>query len=180
MDYKIVEDLIRTMSASDLSTLELQSDDFTIRMSKGSIGFKDSSATQVIKEVSTITSAQTEPVKPTEVVKPAETVKPVEEAVSAQAADTVASVEAVKSEPVVTGGNLVVSPMVGTFYSSASPDKPAFVSSGSKIQKGEVLCIVEAMKLMNEIESEFAGEVVEILVKNGDMVEYGQPLFRIK
>ena len=75
---------------------------------------------------------------------------------------------------------VVKSPMVGTFYESSAPDKEPFVKVGDKVQKGQVLCIIEAMKLMNEIESEYDGEVVEICVKNGSMVEYGMPLFKIK
>lgn len=77
-------------------------------------------------------------------------------------------------------GNIVKSPMVGTFYSKSAPTADSFVTVGSKVKKGDTLCIIEAMKLMNEIESEFDGEVVEILVKDDDMVEYGQPLFIIK
>lgn len=76
-------------------------------------------------------------------------------------------------------GNIVKSPMVGTFYLKPSPNAEPYVEIGKKIQKGDVLCIIEAMKLMNEIESEFAGEIKEILVKDGDIVEYGKPLFRI-
>lgn len=75
---------------------------------------------------------------------------------------------------------IVKSPMVGTFYSKSSPDAKAYVEIGSKVKKGDILCIVEAMKLMNEIESEFDGEIVEICVKDGDMVDYGKPLFKIK
>ena len=76
-------------------------------------------------------------------------------------------------------GNLIVSPMVGTFYAKPSPDSSPYVEVGSTVKKGDVVCIIEAMKLMNEIESEFDGEIVEILVKNGEPVEYGKPLFRI-
>lgn len=75
---------------------------------------------------------------------------------------------------------VVKSPMVGTFYSSNSPKEEDFVKVGDKVKKGQVLCIVEAMKLMNEIESEFDGEIIEVCVKNEDMVEYGTPLFKIK
>lgn len=75
---------------------------------------------------------------------------------------------------------IVKSPMVGTFYASSAPDKDPFVKVGDKVHKGQVLCIVEAMKLMNEIESEFDGEIVEICVNNEDIVEYGKPLFKIK
>lgn len=77
-------------------------------------------------------------------------------------------------------GSIVTSPMVGTFYGSPSPDSESFVKVGDPVKKGDVLCIIEAMKLMNEIESEFSGTVAEVLVKDGDMVEYGTPLFKIK
>ena len=77
-------------------------------------------------------------------------------------------------------GNVIKSPMVGTFYSKPSPEDEPYVEVGKRIQKGDVLCIIEAMKLMNEIESEFDGEIVEVLVKDGEMVEYGKPLFIIK
>ncbi len=76
--------------------------------------------------------------------------------------------------------NIVKSPMVGTFYSKSSPSAEAFVKIGSKVKKGDTLCIIEAMKLMNEIESEFDGEVAEILVKDEEAVDYGKPLFVIK
>lgn len=75
---------------------------------------------------------------------------------------------------------LIKSPMVGTFYGRPSPKQETFVKVGDKVKKGDILCIVEAMKLMNEIESEFDGEVVEILVKDEEMVEYGQVLIKIK
>lgn len=75
---------------------------------------------------------------------------------------------------------LITSPMVGTFYSSAAPDTPVLAEVGDTVTKGKVVCIIEAMKLMNEIECEYNGEIVECLVKNGDMVEYGQPLFKIR
>lgn len=74
----------------------------------------------------------------------------------------------------------IKSPMVGTFYSKPSPDKEEFVKVGDKVKKGQVVCIIEAMKLMNEIESEFDGEIAEICIKDGDVVEYGMPLFKIK
>lgn len=76
-------------------------------------------------------------------------------------------------------GNLVKSPLVGTFYAAPSEEAEPYAKVGDTVKKGQVLAIVEAMKLMNEIESDFDGEVVEIYVKNGESVEYGQPLFRI-
>ncbi len=77
-------------------------------------------------------------------------------------------------------GHIISSPFVGTFYRAPAPDQPAFVDVGSVVKKGQVLCIVEAMKLMNEIESEVSGKVAEILVENGQPVEFGQALFRIE
>lgn len=74
----------------------------------------------------------------------------------------------------------ITSPMVGTFYQSASPDSPAFVKVGDRVTKDSVVCIVEAMKLFNEITAEVDGEIVEILVKDGELVEYGEPLFLVK
>jgi len=76
--------------------------------------------------------------------------------------------------------HIVKSPIVGTFYESSSPGSPAFVKVGDEVENGQVLCIVEAMKLMNEIESDGAGEVVKRLVTNGQPVEYGQPLFALR
>lgn len=77
-------------------------------------------------------------------------------------------------------GNIVKSPMVGTFYIKPSPTSDPYVQIGKEVTKGETLCIIEAMKLMNEIESEFTGKITEILVKDGETVEYGTPLFIIK
>jgi acetyl-CoA carboxylase biotin carboxyl carrier protein len=87
-----------------------------------------------------------------------------------------------KSEPVKAADDSVVitSPFVGTFYRASGPDSPVFVEVGQSIRKGQVVCIVEAMKLMNEIEAEADGKLLEILVKNGEHVEYGQPLFRLE
>lgn len=86
----------------------------------------------------------------------------------------------VQKEEKVEEGNVVKSPMVGTFYLKPSPDSKPYVEVGQKVKKGDVLCIIEAMKLMNEIESEFDGEITEILVKDAEPVEYGKPLFVIK
>ena len=74
----------------------------------------------------------------------------------------------------------ITSPMVGTFYASPTPDADVYVKAGDKVSKDSIVCIVEAMKLFNEIEAEVNGEIVEILVKNGQLVEYGQPLFLVK
>lgn len=77
-------------------------------------------------------------------------------------------------------GEAVTSPMVGVFYAAPSPDKDPYVSVGSKVNKGDVLCLIEAMKLMNEVTAERSGEITKICVENGDVVEYGEPLFMIK
>lgn len=88
--------------------------------------------------------------------------------------------EVVKEESVIESGNVVASPLVGTFYTAAAEGAENFVQVGDKVKKGQVLAIVEAMKLMNEIESEYDGIVEAILVENENVVEYGQPLFRIR
>ena len=76
-------------------------------------------------------------------------------------------------------GEVITAPMVGIFYSSPSPDQPPFINKGQNIKTGDVLCIIEAMKIMNQIEADIDGKLVRILVENGDPVEYGQPLFVI-
>lgn len=89
----------------------------------------------------------------------------------------------VRDAPAASGeqlGHVIASPFVGTFYRSPAPDQPSFAEVGSVVKKGQVLCIIEAMKLMNEIESEVSGKVVEVLAQNAQPVEFGQPLFRIE
>ncbi len=88
--------------------------------------------------------------------------------------------QTIQENPKTEEGNIVKSPMVGTFYLRPDPNSAPYVEVGKTVKKGDVLCIIEAMKLMNEIESEFDGTIVEVLVKDGEMVEYGKPLFRIK
>lgn len=96
---------------------------------------------------------------------------------SAAPAPVAAPVPAAKAE---AKGKEVLSPFVGTFYSSPSPTSAKYVEMGARVKKGDVLCIIEAMKIMNEIEAEFPGKVVGILVKDGQPVQYGQPLFQIE
>jgi acetyl-CoA carboxylase biotin carboxyl carrier protein len=91
-----------------------------------------------------------------------------------------APVAAAPAEPAAPSGHVLKSPMVGTFYRSANPNSSSFVEIGSKVKEGDTLCIVEAMKLMNEIEADHTGTVKAILVENGQPVEYGQPLFIIE
>ncbi|WMJ21872.1 acetyl-CoA carboxylase biotin carboxyl carrier protein [Paludicola sp. MB14-C6] len=96
------------------------------------------------------------------------------------AASSVAAPKVAETPVAQVSGNVVKSPIVGTFYAAAAPDKPAFVKVGSMVKKGDVLCVIESMKLMNEIQSDFDGEVVEIKVENSQGVEYGQPLMIIR
>ena len=106
-----------------------------------------------------------------------EIVKVVNEPVK-EVVEKVPNTQEPKEEP-IQEGNIVKSPMVGTFYMKPSPEAEPYVEVGKQVKKGDVLCIIEAMKLMNEIESEFTGEVKEVFVKDGEMVEYGKPLFKI-
>ena len=123
----------------------------------------------------------------TEVVAPKKEVAQAPAPVEAPAAP-VAQAPAAKVEaptPVVSVENTaelhkITSPMVGTFYHAPNPDSPAYVKVGDKVGDETIVCIVEAMKLFNEIEAEVKGEIVEILVKDGQLVEYGQPLFLVK
>ena len=87
--------------------------------------------------------------------------------------------EQVIKEEIKEEGTFITSPIVGTFYESSAPDKAPYVKVGDKVKKGDIICIIEAMKLINEIASEEDGEIKEILVKNGDIVDFGKPLFKI-
>lgn len=91
-----------------------------------------------------------------------------------------ASAQPTKVESSNSGYHEIKSPFVGTFYGASAPDKDAFVKVGDKVSKGTTLCILEAMKIMNEIESDISGEIVEICVENESLVEYGQTLFKIR
>lgn len=109
---------------------------------------------------------------------------PVTQYVAAPAPAPVAAPAAAASAPAaapaeVLEGKVVKSPMVGTFYRASSPDAKAFVDVGSSVETGDTLCIIEAMKLLNEIESEFSGTIKKVFVENGQPVEYGEPLFLI-
>lgn len=160
MDYEEIKKLMDDMGNSKLNSLEIEFPE----------GVKISMTKNEKQEVAM------------------QTVMPVEQASQAIATTVPASIPAVQvntenkliNVSQEENYKLIKSPMVGTFYASSSPDKEPFVKVGDRIHKGQVVCIVEAMKLMNEIESEFDGEIVEICVKNEDVVEYGMPLFKIK
>lgn len=172
MDYRAIQELIKTMSESKLTTLEIESDGICIKMGKGEgMSVKASPQAIVESDLSKIVNKTDESaVTNTKEVKAIEVVEQrgVEEKNNKAVVEDDKNIE------------IVVSPIVGTFYESPAPDSEAFVKVGSKVKAGDTLCIVEAMKLMNDITSEFDGEVVEILVKNEEMVEYGQPLFKLK
>lgn len=91
-----------------------------------------------------------------------------------------APAQAAPAAEAAVSGNIITSPIVGTFYASPSPEKPTFVKVGDTVNAGDVVCIIESMKLMNEINSEFSGKVAEIYAKDGQAVEYGQKLMRIE
>ncbi len=138
--------------------------------------FDESKATKIeIKnekgEQFMICQQQTKPVAVENIIK---TEVPVFEETAA-AESTVPAEDAKKSD-----GTPITSPMVGVFYAAPAPDKEPYVSVGTKVNKGDVLCLIEAMKLMNEVTAEKNGEISEICVENGQVVEYGQPLFMIK
>lgn len=99
------------------------------------------------------------------------------EVTSVQVASKTANIAAPAAEPC---GNIVKAPIVGTFYAAPSPDKPSFVKVGQQVKKGDVLFIIESMKLMNEITSDYTGTVADILLETGQNVEYGQPVMRIE
>ncbi len=99
---------------------------------------------------------------------------------AAPAAPVAAAAPAAEAAPVVAAGHTVKSPMVGTFYGAASPGAKPFVSVGSTIKEGEPICIIEAMKIMNEIEADKSGTVTKVFCENGQAVEFGQPLFIIE
>jgi len=107
-------------------------------------------------------------------IAPAQTVVQIPAAATEQAATDTGQVS---SE---IEGHVIKAPMVGIFYAGPSPDKPAFVERGQNVMKGDVLCIIEAMKIMNQIETDFSGVIGKVMVENGEPVEYGQPLFSIR
>ncbi|HFJ9438291.1 MULTISPECIES: acetyl-CoA carboxylase biotin carboxyl carrier protein [Bacillus] len=155
-----VRELIKLIDSSNIDEFEYKKDGTTIKMKKR--------GNEVVAVQAPVTKQAVPPVAPVEV----------ETTVAA------AQVEVPKQEEkkAVQNENLhkITSPMVGTFYSSSSPDTPAYVSVGDRVSKDSIVCIVEAMKLFNEIDADVDGEIVEILVNNGQLVEYGQPLFLVK
>ena len=154
MEFENLLTLIKTVSDSELTDFDYEENGTRIRLKKK-------------KETVVVSGASSNvPVMGLENIRTVENV----------AAVNTANTQADNSEP---EGMIVKSPLVGTFYAAPAEDADPFVSGGDQVKKGQTLAIVEAMKLMNEIESDFDGKVAEIYVENGQAVEYGQPLFRI-
>ena len=151
-DLKYLEKLAKLMQDSELTEMQLEDQEQSIVLKR---------------EKQTVTAQQVLPVAQTQVITQ-EQPSVTEEKPTEQKSEEPKTSKAIKS------------PMVGTFYKAASPDAPAFVEVGSLVAQGEVVCIIEAMKLMNEIESDFSGKVVEICVDDGQPVEYGQVLMYIE
>jgi len=153
MDIKQIQDLIRFVSKSGVNEVAIEQKDFKITI-------KTTQAATIVN--ATIPEAH----QFAAATAPAAAVAPV--------------LPAVEPVPDTSKFIIVKSPMIGTFYRSASPDKPLFVNVGDEIKPGSVLCIIEAMKLFNEIESEISGRIVKILADNASPVEYDQPLFLVE
>lgn len=149
MEFENLIKLIDTVSASELTGFKYEEKGLKLQMSKGD------------GEVKVVAAPAAEAPAP------------------APAAEAPAPLKEEAEEEAVKPGKVVESPLVGTFYAAPAEDAEPFVTVGSAVKKGQTLAIVEAMKLMNEIESDYDGTVAEILVENGQPVEYGQPLFRI-
>jgi len=153
MNLKEIKELIEMLKGTDISELEVERAGVKVRLRKGSDTTIQSSLPRMEYPHPHLIS-----VPRTDV--PAATAK--------------------QAEPASSNQIKITSPIVGTFYRAPAPDKPPYVQAGDVVKAGQVLCIVEAMKLMNEIESEASGKIVKILVENGQPVEYGQPLFVIE
>lgn len=158
MDINLLKKLIKVVETSDITDFSVQEGDLKVRISKRQANSAPVYAQPVVQGVPTVQAA---PAKQTEA-----------EAAAAKPARETPAVNDKQCE--------VKSPIVGTFYRAPAPDADPYVQVGDKVAAGNVLCIVEAMKLMNEIESDVTGKVVKILVENGKPVEYNQPLFIIE
>lgn len=155
MNQKEIKELVEFLVEKDIAEFELERGDLKIRVKRPQ--------PVMAAPVTSFYTAAAAPLPPVAAPLP-----------------TPASAPAAAAAAPEEGVEIIKSPIVGTFYEAASPGAPAFVKRGDSVTLGQVLCIVEAMKLMNEIEAEKAGEIVDILVSNGQPVEYGQPLFKIR
>jgi acetyl-CoA carboxylase biotin carboxyl carrier protein len=159
IDLDFLRELIRAVDESSVDTVELSQGMTRVRIAK--------SPAAVVAQAAPQPAAAAPPAAP-----PAERPAPAEEAPPTPSGGG----KAARTDGLVE----ITSPMVGTFYRSPSPESPAYVQEGTRVSKGQTLCILEAMKLMNELEAEVAGVIREICVENAEPVEYGQVLFRIE
>jgi acetyl-CoA carboxylase biotin carboxyl carrier protein len=158
LDLKQIKQIIDLMTRSELTEFAVEEEGFKLKIRRGANGLPVVSSSRG-------SSA------------------PLLEAVYAAPASALAAAPAASAAPVAAddvGVTYIKSPMVGTFYRSASPESKPFAENGTKVVENSVVCIIEAMKIMNEIQSELKGVVVEVLVENGHPVEYGQKLFKLK
>lgn len=167
MNQKELKELIEFLIEKDIAEFELERGDVKVRIKRGGA---DSPAAGEPRYFAV----------PPAHSAPAATPPAVPAAHSAPSSPTAAPPAATAESEEEAGLHIIRSPIVGTFYQAASPGAPPFVKVGDKVALGQVLCIIEAMKLMNEIESDFAGELVKTFVTNAQPVEYGQPLFTIR
>lgn len=161
-----IREIIKLIDQSSIEEFSYESEGSKIELKKGN-------AEKVIIDAVTQPAAVVQRDVPVAQTKAVETI---EQAPQVEA--PIVQVETPHAED--TSLHKITSPMVGTFYAASSPDVPAYVQSGDKVKEDSIVCIVEAMKLFNEIEAEVSGEIVEVLVKDGQLVEYGQPLFLVK
>ncbi|MCF8277208.1 MAG: acetyl-CoA carboxylase biotin carboxyl carrier protein [Flavobacteriales bacterium] len=163
MDIKEIQELIKFVSKSGVSEVEIESKGFKINIKTPPYKRGGQPEVQIV---------QASAPQPT---------APAQQAVQA-APQAAAEVAPAKADETATNGNYeeVKSPMIGTFYRSSSPEKPPFVGVGDEVKKGDVICIIEAMKLFNEIEAEVSGKIVKVMVDDSTPVEYDQPLFLIE
>ncbi|HEX8924987.1 MAG TPA: acetyl-CoA carboxylase biotin carboxyl carrier protein [Terriglobales bacterium] len=166
MNPKELKELIEFLVEKDISEFELERGDIKLRVKRPSA----QTIAPVVLPAPVMAAPAAVPVA-TAVAAPVQ---------AAPAAAANAAPTPVPAQEEEAGLHTVKSPIVGTFYESPSPGSPPFVKPGDTVKAGQVLCIVEAMKLMNEIESEVSGEIVKCLVSNGQPVEYGQPLFAVR
>ena len=162
MDFKQIQELIRLVNKSNIGELIVEEKGFSITIKQ-----KQEPAQQIIAAAPAATPL---------IMSQAPTMTPVQSASSS----ATASDKAKQPESVSANTITIKSPMIGTFYRSPSPGKPPFIEVGSEIEPGKPVCIIEAMKLFNEIESEVKGKIVKILVDDASPVEYDQPLFQVE
>ncbi len=166
MEFKQIQELIKAINKSNISELSVEQGDFKITIKQS----QDQAASGMSMQPAMMHAPMPQyhaPAPPAQAA-PQPAVQPAAPAAPAAAAETAGNTITIKS------------PMIGTFYRSPSPDKPAYVNVGDEVKPGQVICIIEAMKLFNEIECEVAGRIVKVLADDASPVEYDQPLFLVE